>query len=187
VGLVPATGHYVILLNNDTELNSECLPELVHFLDARPEVGRSAGRSSTRMVPTRERPGAFPRNGLFGRRSALTSWFPNNPWSRRYMVGRHHGGDAPFEVEILSSACLMLRTDLARRLGGMDEGFELYWVDAELCYRVRAHGYKIYCVPRARLVHYEGKGGSTRTWRQRCRATAAFHGTRIMRTSKCTA
>ena len=57
----------------------------------------------------------------------------------------------------------------------MDEDFQLYWVDAELCTRVRAAGFKVYCVPRAKLVHFEGQGGSTRTFRQRVRTTLAFH------------
>lgn len=177
VGLRCATGTYTMFLNNDTELFPGCLAELAAYLDAHPDAGAVSGQilnpDGTDQGCARRFPSVM--NGIFGRRSVLTRLFPNNRWSRRFMVGRHHDGDDPFDVDILSAACLVVRTDLAKRLGGMDEDFQLYWVCAEICSRVRAAGYRVVCVPRARLVHYEGKGGSTSTFRQRSRMTVAFN------------
>ena len=177
VGLAHATGRYVMFLNNDTELFPGCLQELAAFLDSHPEAGAVSGQilnpDGTDQGCARRFPSVV--NGVFGRRSVLTRLFPDNPWSRRFMVGRHHEGDEPFEVDILSAACLVVRTDLAKRLEGMDEDFQLYWVCAEMCHRVLTAGYTVVCVPRAKVVHYEGKGGSTRTFRQRSRMTIAFN------------
>jgi len=177
VGLRRATGRYAMFLNNDTVLHPGCLQELLSFLDGHPEVGAASVQILNPDGSDQGTARRFPSvlNGVFGRRSVLTRLFPNNRWSRRYMLGRHQTGTDPFEVEILSSACMVVRTALANQLGGMDEAFTLYWVDAELCSRVRRLGYKVYCVPRARLTHFEGQGGSTKTWRQRFRATIAFH------------
>ncbi len=177
LGLAVATGRHVMFLNNDTEVRAGALEGLVRFLDEHPTVGAASGQilnpdgsdqGTARRFPTAA-------NALFGRRSLLTRWFPDNPWSRRYLMGRQRADDGPFEVEILSSACLVVRTDLARELGGMDEDFRLYWVDAELCRRVRDRGFQIYCIPASKIVHFEGQGGSTRTFRQRCRSTIGFH------------
>ncbi len=154
LGLAVATGRHVMFINNDTELRA-----------GNPD---GSDQGTARRFPTAA-------NALFGRRSLLTRWFPDNPWSRRYLMGRQRADDGPFEVEILSSACLVVRTDLARELGGMDEDFRLYWVDAELCSRVRDRGFQIYCIPASKIVHFEGQGGSTRTFRQRCRSTIGFH------------
>lgn len=176
-GLSHATGRYVMFLNSDTQLDSECLTQLVAFLDRHPQVGAAgpdilnpdgSDQGTARRFPTVV-------NAIFGRRSLLARCFPNNPWSRRQMIGRHRANDEPFDVEILSSACLVVRRALALELGGMDEDFQLYWVDAELCSRIRDTGYRVCCVPRAKLVHYEGEGGSTRTLRQRFRTTVGFH------------
>lgn len=177
LGLASATGRYVMFLNNDVRVYPGCFHELVGFLDKHPNAGAVSGQILNPDGSDQGCARRFPTvmNGLFGRRSLLTKWFPRNPWSTRYMVGRHVAHDEPFEVEILSSACLVLRTDLARDLGGMDEDFQLYWVDAELCSRVRERGYNVYCVPRAKIMHYEGQGGSTKTLRQRFRATVCFH------------
>jgi GT2 family glycosyltransferase len=177
VGLAAARGRHTVFLNSDIALDPQCFTRLVARMDADPQVGAASPRI---LNPDRSDQGcarAFPTiaAGIFGRRSPLTRAFPRNPWSRRFMTGRHHAGDAPFAVEILSSACLALPTALARELGGMDEGFRFYWVDADLCTRVRRRGRRVICVPDATLVHFEGQGGSTRTFRDRCRMVVAFH------------
>jgi GT2 family glycosyltransferase len=177
IGLRHARGRYVFFLNNDTLVAEGAIGELVRFMDSHPEAGAVSGKvlnadgsdqGCARSLP------AF-ANAFFGRRSLLTRLWPGNPWSRRYMICWQRPGADPFEVEILSSAALMMRTSDAIALNGMDEEFRLYWVDAELCARIRRRGGKIFCVPRARILHFEGLGGSTRTFRLRFRATVAFH------------
>ena len=177
IGLGHATGDLVMFLNNDAMLQPGSLAHLKAFMAARPDVGAVSGQIFNPDGSDQGCARNFPSvaNGLFGRRSLLTRAFPNNPWSKKFMVGRHQDTDAPFEVEILSSACLVVRTDLAKQLGGMDESFGLYWVDAEMCARIRKLGYKVYCVPDAKIVHDEGQGGSTKTFRQRVKATISFH------------
>jgi perosamine synthetase len=177
IGLRRSRGRYVLFLNNDTLVEPDAITVLIQFMDSHPGVGAASGlilnpdgtdQGCARRVPTLA-------NGLFGRRSVLTRIWPSNPWSRRYMLGWQKQGDEPFEVEILSSAALLLPTDDALALGGMDEAFELYWVDAEICARVRRSGRSVFCVPAARIVHFEGQGGSTRTFRMRMKSTLAFH------------
>ena len=177
IGLREVTAPYTMFLNNDTLVEPHALELIVEFLDANPKVGAVSGKILNPDGSDQGTARRFPTvaNALFGRRSWLTRHFPNNRWSRSYMVGRHRSDDEPFEVEILSSACMVVRTDLAKALGGMDEDFKLYWVDAELCSRVRARGLEVWCVPRSRIIHFEGQGGSTRTFRQRMRSTIAFH------------
>jgi N-acetylglucosaminyl-diphospho-decaprenol L-rhamnosyltransferase len=177
LGLRQANGRYVFFLNNDTLVAEGAIGELVRFLDSHPEAGAVSGRvlnadgsdqGCARSLPSLA-------NAIFGRRSLMTRLCPRNPWSRRYMICWHHPGKEPFEVQILSSAALMMRAHEAKELNGMDEDFRLYWVDAELCARIRRRGGRIFCVPRARILHFEGLGGSTRTFRLRFRATVAFH------------
>ena len=177
IGLTAATGRFTMFLNNDAELRPGCLSTLRDFLDVHADVGAAGGQILNPDGTDQGCARRFPTfmNGIFGRRSVLTRLWPNNPWAWRYMLGRHHLSDEPFEVDLLSVACLVMRTDLCKELGGMDESFTLYWVESELLGRLRRMGYKIYCVPRAKIIHHEGKGGSTKTFRQRCRMTFAFN------------
>jgi N-acetylglucosaminyl-diphospho-decaprenol L-rhamnosyltransferase len=177
VGLKAATGRFTMFLNNDAELRAGCLLILRSFLDEHPDVAAASGQILNPDGSDQGCARRFPTfmNGLFGRRSFLTRLWPRNPWTRRYMKGRHQSSDDPFEVDLLSTACLVVRTDLCKDLGGMDENFTLYWVEAEMLGRLRRLGQRIYCVPRAKIIHHEGKGGSTKTFRGRCRMTLAFN------------
>jgi GT2 family glycosyltransferase len=177
VGLARATGRNVLLLNNDTVLLPECLQHLSEFLDLNRDTGAVSAQilnpDGTDQGVARRFPSFM--NAVCGRRSLLTRWFPGNRWSRHYMVGLENNGDSPFQAEFLSTACLMMRTEEAKAIGGMDEEFTHYWCDAELCQRVIAFGLKVYCVPKAKILHFEGQGGSNKTWKKRLRSTVVFH------------
>jgi hypothetical protein len=160
-----ATGRYAVLLNGDAVVQAGALDTLVSFLDGHPRAGVAApvlenpdgsDQGTARAFPT-------PVAALFGRRSPLTRAFPGNRFSRRYLRGREHRGDAPFEVDWVSGACLGIRRDLFALLGGLDERFFMYWEDADLCRRVRHSSYGVWSVPTARVVHAEGSssGGWT--------------------------
>lgn len=177
VGLKEARGRYTMYLNSDTVVYPGALQELVRFMDEHPKVGAASGSivnpDGTDQGVVRRFPSIM--NGIFGRRSWLSRLFPNNPWYRRYMQSRQEGGTTPYETEILSACSMIFRTELVRGLGGMDERFQFYWVDAELCGRIARKGFKILCVPRARIMHHEGKGGSTNTFAKRFKMNIAFN------------
>ena len=43
--------------------------------------------------------------------------------------------------------------------GGWNESYFVYWSDADLCARMREAGYKIYNVPKSRIIHDETLAG----------------------------
>jgi N-acetylglucosaminyl-diphospho-decaprenol L-rhamnosyltransferase len=157
-GIARASGRHVLVLNPDTVADPGSLERLVDLLDADETVGIAApqllnldrsDQGTARAFPT-------PAAALLGRRSPLTRLWPNNPWSRRYLVGRQQSDRQVFPVDWVSGACLMMRRDLARRTGGFDESFFMYWEDADWCRRIKDRGYRVVCEPRAKVVHDEG-------------------------------
>lgn len=60
-------------------------------------------------------------------------------------------------VEYITGADLMIRSDLFRRIGGFHERIFMYYEDVDLCYRVRRTGYRCVNVPSARIMHLEGQ------------------------------
>jgi GT2 family glycosyltransferase len=159
IGLEMARGDYVLLLNSDTKALEDAIPKMVTFLDTYPDVAVVSGRlvypdfsdqGVARTFPT-------PMNAVFGRRSILTKLFPNNKYSRKYMVSRQNQSDKPFEVDWVSGACLMVRKEVLDEIGLLDDGFFMYWEDADLCYRIKQNDWKVFCVPEAVVIHYEGK------------------------------
>jgi len=159
MGLEIARGDYILLLNSDTKVLGDALTNLVTFLDMHPDVAVVSGRivypdfsdqGVARTFPT-------PLNAFFGRTTLLNRLFPNNRFSRKYLLSRMHTSNTPFEVDWVSGACLMVRKKVLEEVGLLDEKFFMYWEDADLCFRIKHKGWRIFCTPEAKVIHYEGK------------------------------
>jgi GT2 family glycosyltransferase len=59
------------------------------------------------------------------------------------------------DVSCVTAACMAIRADVFRTLGGFDEGMPLAYNDVDLCLRLRAAGWRIIWTPAAELVHHE--------------------------------
>lgn len=63
--------------------------------------------------------------------------------------------DAVQDVFVLSSACLMIRADLFRAIGGFDVRVDSSGHDLDLCWRIHISGARVVIVPSARARHRE--------------------------------
>jgi N-acetylglucosaminyl-diphospho-decaprenol L-rhamnosyltransferase len=65
--------------------------------------------------------------------------------------------DGPVEIEQAPGACLLIRTEVFRRIGGFDAAFHPAWFeDVDLCRRLRDRGYRIMLEPRSLFFHEGG-------------------------------
>jgi GT2 family glycosyltransferase len=172
-GIAAARGRYVLLLNPDTVALPGSIAGLVDFLDATPAAAIAAPRLLNSDLTDQGTARSFPTAAaaVFGRRSLLSKLFPDNRWTRRYLSGRSERGSAPFVVDWVSGAAMMVRREAIRSVGALDERFFMHWEDADWCHRMKDAGWSVYCVPAARIVHHEG--GSRRGWPPR--QLRAFH------------
>ena len=60
-------------------------------------------------------------------------------------------------VDWVSGACLAVRTDLLRELGGLDAGYFMYYEDEELCLQAWRAGAKVAYLPAVGVVHAGGR------------------------------
>lgn len=139
-----AGADFIWLLNPDTEVDPECLAELVRCARERPDAGIVGGRIRYMADPDR-------------------IWYAGGELSRFAAVGRHrkYGGDPPNGIETVTYAtgcCMLIPEGLLRRLGPLEKRIFMYLDDAEFCMRVLAAGYRIYYVPSASLSHAVGPG-----------------------------
>jgi len=173
-GIAMGTGRYVLVLNPDTVVAAGALTRLVEFADGVPTAGVVAPRllnadgsaqQTARRFPT-------PAAAVFGRRSPLSRWFPENRWSRAFLLERGVGGDEPFEVDWVSGAAMLVPRDVIDVVGPFDEDYFLFWEDADWCRRIKRAGFGVWCVPRAVVVHDEG---GTRAHAWSARSIVRFH------------
>jgi len=160
-GLAATTGRHVLWLNPDAALVDHGLGALVAYLDAHPAVGIVGPRILDPDGGLQRSARAFPSYdwAVGHRHSLLTRLFPNNPYSRRYLLGDLDPSE-PRVVDWVSGAALLHRRALVERIGGLDEAFFMYCEDIDFCLRARHAGWTTAYHP-ALVVEHE-VAGSTR-------------------------
>ncbi len=63
--------------------------------------------------------------------------------------------DGVRDVFAVPSACMLIRADLFRELGGFDESLSFHGEDVELCWRIHHSGARVVVAPSARVRHRE--------------------------------
>ena len=111
--------------------------------------------------------------GLFGRTGLLRRLLPAARVSMRNVVTEAaiRSGAPSVKVDWVSGACMLVRRDAFESVGGFDEGYFLYWEDADLCRRMRARGFHVRYVPGATAVHRVGQSSRT----AQANSVRAFH------------
>ena len=64
--------------------------------------------------------------------------------------------DTPADVFWATGACLMVRSSLYRRLGGLDDRFFAHMEEIDLCWRMQLEGFKVTVVPESVVYHLGG-------------------------------
>jgi GT2 family glycosyltransferase len=140
-----ATGRYVLILNEDTELHEGCLDVLVRFMDQNPRVGAAGPRILNPDGSDQPSAFHFPSPG----RVALTTLtLQRAGWIQS-------GGEKPRRVDWVCGAAIIARRAALNAIGGFDERLFIYSEDPDLCLRLRDVGYVTAYVPMASLVHHE--------------------------------
>ncbi len=93
---------------------------------------------------------------LGGRSTWLTRVLPGNPLSAQNLLTGPDVRD-PKPVDWVSGACMLVRREAFDAVGGFDEGFFLYWEDADLCRRLRDAGWRTVYQPSAAVRHVTGR------------------------------
>ncbi len=145
---------YFFLLNPDAEVRPDAIGVLVDFFERHPEAGCAGcsleGRRGNLW------PYAFRFPGILGEAlaalqvSALERAFPSHVVLRRM-------GDDPEQVDWFPGAAMMLRSSIIGELGGMDEGYFLYYEETDFCLKLKRAGWTNWYVPASRVVHIAGQ------------------------------
>lgn len=157
-GIDVSTGRYVLLLNNDTRVLPGAFSDAIDYLDGEPAIGAAGlkllNSDGSLQLSCRRFP-SFSQ-ALFNRYSILTRLFPDNRYSRAYlMTDMKH--DAIEDVDWVSGACLLFRRSVLEKIGKLDERFFMYSEDVDYCYRVWQGGWRVTYLPFARVFHLIGQ------------------------------
>lgn len=132
----------VLLLNNDTVVHPEFLTHMVARMEAHPSCGMVAPK-----ILYHDRPD--------------TIWFAGGEISMWTGTMKHIGiretdrgqYDTAREISYASGCCVLVRADVIRAIGMLDESYHMYTEDADWSMRVRRAGYAVIYEPAARVWH----------------------------------
>jgi GT2 family glycosyltransferase len=156
-GVAATSGEFVLVMNPDCEVREAALRALLDHARAHPRVAVAGPKILNPDGSLEYSARSFPDHltFLFNRYSLLTRLFPNNPWSRRYLL-TDWDHESVREVDWLSGACLLVRRLAIAEVGGMDEAFFMFNEDVDWCRRMKLAGWANVYVPGARVVHHIG-------------------------------
>ena len=147
-GVGAATGDYVLLLNNDTQvITVNWLEELLMYAQ-REDVGAVGGKLYY-ADKTIQHAGVV--IGLGAHRTAGHTHYRQKRENLGYMGRLCYAQD----VSAVTGACLMVKKKLYEEAGGLDEGFAVSLNDVDFCLKLRQLGDLNVFTPFAELYHYE--------------------------------
>lgn len=89
--------------------------------------------------------------------AVVDHWGMTAPPGRRDFFGAISEPNGPMIVDYLTAACMVIRSDVFRDLGGFDSLYHLaYYEDVDLCYRLWERKFEVWCEPSSRVVHIGG-------------------------------
>ena len=143
-----ATGEYLLLLNNDTEvITPGWLEEMVMYAQQK-RVGCVGAKL---FYPDDTIQHAGVGFGIGGVAGHLHKYFPAT--SDGYMGRLNYVQDVYGDT----AACLLIRKEIYDEVHGLDESYAVAFNDVDFCVRVREAGYTNVFTPFAQLYHYESK------------------------------
>ncbi|MFZ1288201.1 MAG: glycosyltransferase family 2 protein [Candidatus Phosphoribacter sp.] len=156
MGAVRCDSAFVVFVNPDSRPTVTQLQALISGLRNDPTSASHAATVTT--------PGGRPEIGVGGweptvPRALMSSLGLNNIWRRAGLYARPRPGE-DLAPQWTTGACMAVRMDVFRQLGGFDERFFLYSEDVAFGRAVRAAGFRQVLRPDVTVAHSAGGSGA---------------------------
>lgn len=143
LALDKVSGKYVLLLNNDTEVDPGFLEPLVNLMESDASIGIVS-----------------PKIFFFDQKDTLqyagtTLMHPITGRGRKFGYNEIDQGqyDKLTETGFTNGACMLIRKTIFDKIGFLYENYFLYYEEHDFTHRARELGYKIYFQPESRIFH----------------------------------
>jgi GT2 family glycosyltransferase len=143
-------GKYIILLNPDSKVTEDWVDELRKAAESDQKIGI--------VVPKLLR-----ANNVID-----STGHDYNKWP--YAIGNRGEGeldrgqyDKAIELVSSSFGCALIKRELVKKIGLLDERFFLYYEDVEYCHRARKSGWRVVYCPNS-VVYHERRGSGHNKW-----------------------
>lgn len=151
ISLSQIDARYFVLLNSDIEVDHNWLEPLVSVMESDSEIAAC----QPKIID-------YYKRNLFEYAGASGGFIDKLgfPFCRGRIfnsIEEDHGQyDEMTDVFWASGACLMVRADCFKTLGGLDADFFAHMEEIDFCWRLHNHGKKVVVVPESKVFHIGG-------------------------------
>lgn len=131
---------YIFILNPDTTVDKNCIKDLVDGLEKNGAdiVGPKIYFSNSKKI-----------------------WYAGGIFDKENVIGKHRGVDEEdhgqydhdMETDFVSGAAIMVKREVFKKIGLLDEKYFLYYEDSDFCERAKRAGFKVMYTPSAMVYH----------------------------------
>lgn len=142
---------YYVLLNSDVEVTSNWLEPLINYMNEHSDV--AACQPKIR---------AYSNRAYFEHAGAAGGYIDRFgfPFCRGRILGTAEEDkgqyDSITDVFWATGACLVIRSNIFWKVGGLDKEFFAHMEEIDLCWRLKSRGFRITCVPESTVFHVGG-------------------------------
>jgi GT2 family glycosyltransferase len=147
-----SSGDYLLLLNPDTQVKDEAIERMLSFMNAHAKAGLAGAQLVNADGSKQNSFANFPSLATELLNKSLLRWL----FSEKF-PGKETDYLGPVEVDSVIGACMMVRRRAVEQVGFLDEKFFLFLEETDWCYRMKKADWKIYHIPRAEILHFQGK------------------------------
>lgn len=158
IGIRRSKGRTILILNDDAILQEGSLDLMFRKLESDPRIGAVGPKllnpdGSVQANFTNKR---FPRvRAVLCDLLLITPLLIGNRLTR-VLLTDWKGAAPSGETDHVSGACMLARREALEAVDLFDEGFHFTYEDADLCFRLKSAGWRIYYVAEANVIHYQG-------------------------------
>jgi len=166
-GIMESKGRYVLLLNSDTIMSSEILPQMIEWMDMNPEIGISTCSLLNEDGSLQGTGGYFPTL------PRVFSWMivqdlpfvdrfikPFHPMKEKSIIKGKQFYRSQKELDWVTGAFFLINRNVFTDVPGFDEDYFMYTEEVDFCYRAKQCGWKVVYHPRWSIIHLGGASGT---------------------------
>ena len=142
---------YFVLLNSDVEVTANWLQPLLEYMNGHKEVAACQPKIRSYYQRT-----CFEHAGAAGGYIDRYGF----PFCRGRVLGVAEEDNGQYDtiadIFWATGACLLIRSEVYRKVGGLDDEFFAHMEEIDLCWRLKSRGYRIVCIPESVVFHVGG-------------------------------
>ncbi|MGB9760781.1 MAG: glycosyltransferase family 2 protein, partial [Thermoproteota archaeon] len=142
IALSDPKSELIVLLNNDTEVKPDWLEKLVDFMQKHKEIGVA----QCKLLSLKNKQLIDSAGGAIDQIGRVYIIGQGKPDSKKF--------ENSYEIFYAQGAAMVIRREILKRIGLLDEDYFIYYEETDLCWRAWLNGIKVAFIPDSIVYHY---------------------------------